>query len=119
MKVARVYEYSNCSTCKKALRFLANRHYAVEKIDIFSQPPTLDELKKMLTFLGGNYKKLFNTSGRVYQELGLKEKLKEMSADEALKLLASDGRVVKRPFLLLPEVGLVGFDEKEWKRLLK
>jgi len=118
MKVLRVYQAANCSTCKKALKFLTNQRLAVEKVDIFANPPSLAELKQMLTFLGGNFYKLFNTSGREYYARGLKEDLSEASAEQALKLLASDGRLIKRPFLLLPNAGLVGFDEKEWRRFL-
>lgn len=118
MKVAKVYEYENCSTCKKALKFLANQRYAVEKIDITTNPPSKAELKKMVGFVGGNYKKLFNTAGRVYQAMNLKEKLPSMSEEEALDLLAKNGRLIKRPFVLWEDKGLVGFDPKEWTKAL-
>ena len=113
----KVYEYSGCSTCKKALKFLDERGVPYEKIAIVDQPPTVAELKCMLAFQGGDLRKLFNTSGQVYRELKLGEKLPSMSEDEALKLLASNGKLVKRPFALSTTQGLVGFKEDEWKKL--
>src|SRR5688572_21514477 len=99
MKVAKIWEYENCSTCKKALKFLANRNIAVEKADITTDPPSKAELKKMVDLLGGNFKKLFNTAGRVYQQQNLKEKIANMTEDQALTILAGNGRLIKRPFL--------------------
>lgn len=72
----------------------------------------------MLTFYGGNFKALFNTAGKVYQEMNLKDKIKTMTADEALDLLSKNGRLIKRPFLLLEKNGLVGFDDARWKKIL-
>ncbi len=118
MKKWKVYEYKNCSTCKKALKFLDSQKIAYEKVDITSTPPSLAELKKML----GHYKevrKLFNTSGQVYKEQKLAEKLPKISEIDALKLLAENGRLVKRPFLLGPETGLVGFREDEWEKSVR
>jgi arsenate reductase len=116
-KLVRVYEYSGCSTCKKALKFLDQRGVAYEKIAIVDQPPTVEELRTMLAFQGGEIRKLFNTSGQVYRELKLGEKLPSMTEGEALRLLASNGKLVKRPFLLSATQGLVGFKEDEWKKL--
>lgn len=117
MKVVKIYEYANCSTCKKALKFLLNQRYATDRIDITKKPPSLEELKEMLQIQGGNLKKLFNTAGRVYQERNLKEKLDKMTEAEALKLLSQEGRLVKRPFVLFEGKGVVGFDPKEWKKI--
>ena len=117
----KVYEYSNCSTCKKALKFLTDKKISFEKIAIVEQPPTIKELKKMLGHLekaGGSLKNLFNTSGQVYREMEISEKLKAgMSEDEALKLLSQNGKLIKRPFLLTSESGTVGFKEETWKKL--
>jgi arsenate reductase len=110
----RVYEYANCSTCRKALKFLDARKAAYEAIPIVETPPTKAELKTMLKF-AGDLRRLFNTSGLVYREMGLGEKLKTMSEDEALALLSKHGKLVKRPFVLLPDRGLLGFKEDEWK----
>jgi arsenate reductase len=112
----KVYEYANCSTCKKALKFLDARGVRYEKIPIVEQPPTLAELKAMLQHVGGEVKRLFNTSGQVYREMGLGEKLKTMDEAQALKLLSTHGKLVKRPFALSAKDGAVGFQEAEWKK---
>jgi arsenate reductase len=114
----RIYEYSKCSTCRKALKFLDNSNVAYEKVPIVETPPTKAELKKMLALQGGNLKKLFNTSGEVYRAMKIGEKLASMSESEALDLLASNGKLIKRPFALAGDKGLVGFNEDEWKKLI-
>jgi len=119
MKVAKVWEYENCSTCKKALKFLANHNIAIEKIDITKNPPSKAELKQMLPHVGGNFKKLFNTSGRVYQSQNMKEKVATMTEDQALTVLAGNGMLVKRPFVLWNDKGLVGFDPKKWGKVFE
>src|SRR6516225_9794716 len=101
----RVYEYSKCSTCRKALNFLDRHKVAYEKVSIFETPPTRTELKKVLALQGGNLKRLFNTSGEVYREMKIGEKLPSMPENEALDLLASNGRLVKRPFALADDKG--------------
>lgn len=115
---ARVYEYEKCSTCRQALKFLDARKAPYVRVPIVDQPPTLAELKTMLGY-AGDLRKLFNTSGLVYREMGLGEKLKTMSEAEALALLAKNGRLVKRPFVLLKDRGLLGFKEAEWKAAFK
>ena len=114
----RIYEYSKCSTCRKELKFLDNRNVAYEKVPIVETPPTKAELKKMLALQGGNLKKLFNTSGEVYRAMKIGERLPSMSESEALELLASNGKLIKRPFALAGDRGLVGFNEDEWKKLI-
>jgi arsenate reductase len=118
----KVYEYQNCSTCKKALKFLDSKHIKFDKIAIVDQPPSLTELKLMLTHLkerGDGLKQLFNTSGQQYRELGVSEKLKAgMTEAEALKLLSANGKLIKRPFLLTDKCGTVGFDEAAWIKIL-
>jgi arsenate reductase len=118
MKNLKIYEYDKCSTCKKALKFLDARKVTYEKVPIVERPPSIAELKKMLGFLGGDLRRLFNTSGQVYRELKLSEQLPEMSESQALKLLASNGKLIKRPFALSNTQGTVGFQEAEWKKLL-
>lgn len=110
----RVYEYAKCSTCRKALKFLVSRGIPYEKVPIVEQPPTLAELKAMRA-RGVELQKLFNSSGELYRELKVSEKLKTMSEEQALALLAKHGKLVKRPFVLLKDRGLVGFDEAAWK----
>jgi arsenate reductase len=114
MKKLKVYEYAGCSTCRKALKFLDAKKTPYEKIDITAQAPAPAELKTMLGYVG-EVRKLFNTSGLVYKELKLSAKLPAMSEKEALALLAGNGRLVKRPFVLGEGFGMVGFREEEWE----
>lgn len=115
----KVYEYAKCSTCSKALKFLDGKRVDYEKLPIVDKPPTKAELKKMLEALkkeGGSVRNLFNTSGLVYKEMKLSEKLPHLSEEEALELLAKDGKLIKRPFVLGDGVFLVGFKEDHWKK---
>lgn len=116
----KVYIYSKCSTCKKAVDFLKKRGYAasITYKEIVETPPTIDELKTMLGYMKGDIRKLFNTSGMLYREMGLSEKLKTMPQSDALTLLHAHGMLVKRPFVLGKGFGLLGFKEKEWEALL-
>lgn len=112
----KIYEYDKCSTCKQALKFLDARKIPYEKIPIVDRPPSIAELKKMLSHVG-DLRKLFNTSGQVYREMKLGEKLPSMKESEALKLLSSNGKLIKRPFALASDAGVVGFKEAEWKKI--
>ncbi|MBK7892791.1 MAG: Spx/MgsR family RNA polymerase-binding regulatory protein [Bdellovibrionales bacterium] len=121
-----VYEYSGCSTCKKALRFLESNKMKFERIAIVDSPPSIAELKTMLELIkadGGNIKNLFNTSGVQYRELQISDKIKDgLTEADAMKLLAQNGKLIKRPFLLIDQngekSGTVGYDEKRWSSLL-
>ena len=113
----RVFAYANCDTCRKALKFLAERKVAHEVIPIREQPPTVAELHEMLGHVGGDLRRLFNTSGRDYQATNMKERLPKLSVEEALALLAGNGNLVKRPFALSARAGVVGFKLEEWERL--
>ena len=108
----KIYTYKNCDTCRRALKFLEARGVACDVIPIREQPPALSGLKQMLKAYGGQVRKLFNTSGQDYQRLHLKDKLPLMSEDEALQLLARNGYLVKRPFLLSGAVRLVAADRR-------
>ena len=110
----KIYCYSKCSTCKKALSFLKEKQIAFILKEIDQTPPTLEELETMLHFQKGNLKRLFNTSGNVYKALGLAHTLDQMPKKEALTLLSQHGMLVKRPFLLAKNFGLLGFQEKTW-----
>jgi arsenate reductase len=116
----KIYEYKKCSTCQNALKFLDKKGVKYETVQIVDQPPSVSELKKMLSFLkekGGTLKNLFNTSGIQYRELGIAQKfLDGMTETEALKLLSTNGKLVKRPFVLGDTDGVVGFKEPEWKQ---
>lgn len=112
-----IYVYSKCSTCQKALRALKKMKIPFTTKEITEEPPTLPELQRMLKFQNGNLKKLFNTSGQLYRELHLQEKLNEMPLNEALILLTKNGMLVKRPFLLGKDFGITGFNETEWLKI--
>lgn len=111
-------EYPNCSTCQKAKRYLEERGVAFEDRPIHTQPPTVEELRAWQARSGLPLRRLFNTSGRSYQALGLKDKLPGLSEDEQLELLAGDGMLVKRPILVTEETVLVGFKQEAWDAAL-
>ena len=116
----KLYHYPKCSTCRKAIKFLNHNGLEYQAVDISQQAPTKSELAAMLRGYGGEVRKLFNTSGLLYREMKLKDKLAHMSDQEAIALLAANGMLVKRPFLLGDEGdGLVGFREAEWQALCK
>ena len=114
----RIYAYKGCDTCRKALRFLAEKGVAHEVIAISEQPPTVAELRRMLGYVGGDLRRLFNTSGGDYKALGMKDRLPTMSEAAALELLSKNGNLVKRPFALGTKAGAAGFKPDEWKALL-
>ncbi len=109
----KVYAYKNCGSCKKATKWLKEQGVEFEELAIRETPPSLAELKQMLAAKGA-LKPLFNTSGMDYRSLGMKDKLPTLSEDEALEMLAGNGNLIKRPFVLGDSVALVGFKEAEW-----
>lgn len=111
-------EYPKCSTCKKAKKWLTDNNIEFKDRDIVENIPTEEELKKWIAESKKDIKKFFNTSGLKYKELKLKEKLPNMTDDEKIKLLASDGMLIKRPLLISDNNILVGFKEEEWKDVL-
>ena len=111
-------QYPPCSTCKKAKVWLDARGIAYEDRHIKENNPTYEELKAWQAKSGLPLKRFFNTSGLKYKELNLRERLPEMSEEEQLRLLASDGMLVKRPILVTESAVLLGFREKEWEALL-
>tara|TARA_Y100000817_G_scaffold273317_1_gene233004 strand:+ start:528 stop:881 length:354 start_codon:yes stop_codon:yes gene_type:complete len=117
--MVKVYQYKRCSTCVKAVKFLEKKGVKFKSLDITETPPSKSELKTMLKNYEGNIKKLFNTSGVQYRELKIKDKLPKMTDEQCIDMLSSNGKLVKRPFLLSGKEGLVGFKEDEWKSLLK
>jgi arsenate reductase len=114
----KIHTYANCDTCRKAVKWLRANGLAFEEIPIRETPPSPDELQRMLARYDGDLRKLFNTSGQDYRALGIKDKLADLSPDEAISLLAGNGNLIKRPFLLNGDRGLVGFKEEEWARAL-
>lgn len=107
--------YPKCTTCQKAKKWLDGNNIEYELRDIKSENPTFDELKEWHEKSGKPLKKLFNTSGILYKSMDLKNKLSEMSEEEMLKLLSTDGMLVKRPLLVGDDLVLIGFKESEWE----
>lgn len=107
-------QYPKCGTCQKAAKHLKATQVEVTSRDITIDNPTIDELRQWISASGLPIQKFFNTSGLVYKELNLKEKVKTASEDELLALLASNGKLVKRPILVDNERVIVGFKESEW-----
>lgn len=114
----KVYCYSRCSTCKKALKWLDENRIEHEVIDIKTDHPDEEALRKYYAMSGLPLKRFFNTSGIQYREMGLSGKLPEMSEDEQLALLATDGMLVKRPLVVGDCFVLAGFREEEWAESL-
>ena len=111
-------EYPKCSTCQRAKKWLQAHEFSFEDRHIKDDRPTASELKEWIARSGLPVRKFFNTSGMVYKELGLKDKLPNMSEDEMIEVLASDGMVVKRPLIVGSDFVLVGFKEQEWEARL-
>ena len=111
--------YPKCTTCQKARKWLDDNNIEYEFKDIKLDNPTLDELTEWHKKSGLPLKKFFNTSGLLYKSLDLKNKLPAMNDDEMLKLLASDGMLVKRPLVIGEDFVFVGFKENEWEMNLK
>ena len=109
--------YPRCTTCKKAQKWLDDNGLQYELRDIKENNPSYDELKEWFAKSGLPLKRFFNTSGQLYKNMELKDKLPAMSEEEQLKLLATDGMLVKRPILVNGDTVLVGFKEAEWEKL--
>ena len=110
--------YPKCSTCKKAKKFLVDNNISFEERDIKLQNPKYDELKIWYEKSGYPLKKFFNTSGLLYKEMNLKDKLENMSEEEQLNLLSTNGMLVKRPLLIFKDKVCLGFKENEWKEAI-
>ena len=114
-----VLAYRKCSTCLKALRWLEDSGVDFDERAIVTENPTYEELKVWYEMSGMPLKKFFNTSGNLYKQMNLKDKLPDMSEDEQLKLLATDGMLVKRPLVVGKDFVLTGFRENEWEEKIK
>lgn len=114
----KIYEYKNCGTCRKATKFLDAHGVVYKTIPVRETPPTKAELKKMLSYMDGEIRKLLNTSSQDYRELNLKDKLTQLKPDEVFDLLQKNGNLVKRPFVMAKDKGWVGFKEDVWKQNL-
>ena len=107
-------EYPKCSTCRRAKKYLEDKGIEFQDRHIVEENPTEEELTEWIRMSGLPAKRFFNTSGMKYRELGLKDRLPDMSEEEQIRLLAGDGMLVKRPLLIDGDRILVGFKEKEW-----
>lgn len=114
-----VLVYRKCSTCLKALKWLEDKQIMFDERPIKEENPTYEELKAWHQMSGLPLKKFFNTSGLIYKDLGLKDKLPTMSEEEQLQLLATNGMLVKRPLVIGEDYVLTGFKEKEWEEKMK
>lgn len=112
-------QYPKCTTCKKALNYLKEHNVEVEERHIVENVPSEAELKEWMDKSGLEFKKFFNTSGQFYREMGLKDKVKDMTKEEAVKLLATNGMLIKRPILVTDHNVCVGFKEAQYEEVLK
>ncbi|MGL4786725.1 MAG: arsenate reductase family protein [Cetobacterium sp.] len=109
--------YPKCSTCAKAKKWLEENGVDFDSRHIVENNPTKEELKKWITLSGQPIKKFFNTSGILYREMNLKEKVAQNNEDELLDILSTNGMLVKRPLLIGKDKVLIGFKEKEWEEI--
>lgn len=109
--------YPKCTTCQKAKKWLEEQGISYEERDIKTENPQKEELKEWYKKSGLPLKKFFNTSGMLYKQMNLKDKLPEMSEEEQLELLATDGMLVKRPIVVEGDIVLTGFKAAEWEKL--
>ena len=116
--MVKVYCYSKCSTCKKALKWLEDNKIDHTVIDIKDDHPDEKTLRELHKKSGLPLKRFFNTSGQLYREMELSKKLPDISEDEMYKILASDGMLVKRPLLVTDKTVIPGFREELWKEAL-
>ena len=110
--------YPKCSTCKKAMNWLDEHNVEFDQRHIVEENPTIDELRLWHKMSDLPLRRFFNTSGMLYRDMGLKDKLPNMSEDEMYELLASNSMLVKRPLLVLDDTVPVGFKEKEWEAMV-
>lgn len=110
-------EYPKCTTCIKAKKFLKEMGVEFEDRHIVEDNPTVAELNEWIDKSGLELKKFFNTSGKLYKEMNLKDKIKDMSKEECVELLSTNGMLVKRPILITDDKVLVGFKEEQYKEI--
>ena len=118
MKKIIFVNYPKCSTCQKAKKFLEDNNVEFENRNIITDTPTIKELKEWIQNNEYPINKFFNTSGIMYRSMNLKENLKSCTDDEKLKILSSDGMLIKRPILVVDSKVLLGFKEENWKEFL-
>ncbi|WP_371811710.1 arsenate reductase family protein [Brevibacillus sp. HB1.3] len=112
----KAYLYNKCDTCRKAKKWLTDQNIGFEEIPIVDAPPSKEELRQIWQTSGLDLRKFFNVSGVQYRELGLKDKLPTMSEDEMLELLASNGKLIKRPLIASDRTVTLGFKEEDLEK---
>jgi arsenate reductase (glutaredoxin) len=114
----KVYAYDKCGTCRDALKWLKSHNHVIsESVPLFDAPPSVAELNKLIADSGFEIKRFFNTAGEVYKEMGLKDKLPAMSQEQMVELLASNGRLIKRPIVTDGTKVTVGFKVPEYEQV--
>lgn len=116
-RVLKVYHLPTCGTCRNAIKALQQQGYELDLHDIKQTPPSAEELHKLIPLSGLPIAKWFNVSGEVYREMGLKDKLKDMSDDDKIKLLASNGMLIKRPIVTDGKQVSIGFREPDFAQV--
>lgn len=116
MPILQVYQYPKCGTCRNAIKWLQAQGHELQLHNIFDEPPTAAELDKLIANSGLELKKFWNTSGEVYKEMQLKDKLPNMAREEQIKLLSSNGRLIKRPIVTDGKRVTVGFKEDAYEQ---
>ncbi|GGN92331.1 arsenate reductase family protein [Saccharibacillus kuerlensis] len=116
MTTLKVYHYSKCSTCRSAIKWLQGEGYELELIPIIEQPPSKEEILDLIAKSGLESKKFFNVSGEVYKELGLKDKLSGLDEEERAELLASNGKLIKRPIVTDGRQVTLGFKPEMYEQ---
>lgn len=114
----KLYAYAGCDSCRRAARWLREAGIGFTEVPIRETPPSVAELRPVLAALGGDLRRLCNTSGRDYRALGIAQRLPALSVDAALALLATNGNLIKRPVLLGPGIALAGFQPEVWRARL-
>ncbi|WP_274652644.1 Spx/MgsR family RNA polymerase-binding regulatory protein [Paenibacillus humicola] len=117
MNKLTVYGYPKCGTCRSAVKSLESKGYELEQHNLFEQAPPAEVLAKLIALSGLEAKKFFNTSGEAYKEMKLKDKLTGLSEQERIELLASNGRLIKRPIVTDGKRATVGYKEDEYDRV--
>ena len=115
----KIYTYKKCNSCKNATNWLKRNGHDFNEFAIRDTPPSISELKSMLAYSNNNIRLLFNSSGQDYRALNLKEKISKCTERDLILLLSENGNLVKRPFLLGNDYGLVGFKESLWEKVVK
>jgi arsenate reductase len=117
MSQLTVYQYPKCSTCRNAIKWLTAKGHNLDSRHIVETPPTESELAEMIDNSGLELKKFFNTNGEVYKQLGLKDKLAELSREEQIKLLSSNGMLIKRPLVTDGKTVTLGYKEADYEQI--